>query len=44
MNIDDIIQLAAEAKAAELIQQIESGELTYDAVIAGLYHPREGAT
>ena len=36
MNIDDVIQLAAEAKAEELITQIKKGELSYDAVMAKL--------
>ena len=36
MNIDEVIQLAAEAKAKELITQIETGELSYDAVMADL--------
>lgn len=37
MSLDDIIQLAAESKAAELITRIESGELSYEAAIAGLH-------
>lgn len=36
MSLDDIIQLAAESKAAPLITRIEAGELSYDAVMAEL--------
>ena len=36
MNLDDIITAAAEARAAELIAQIEKGELTYKAVMDDL--------
>lgn len=36
MTIDDIVNLAAKARAQELIKQIESGELTYDEAVASL--------
>ena len=36
MNIDDVILLAATARANELIKQIESGERSYEAVMAEL--------
>ena len=36
MTTDDIVNLAAKARAQELIEQIEAGELTYDEAIASL--------
>ena len=36
MTIDKIIDLAAKARAQELIEQIEADELTYDEAIASL--------
>jgi len=36
MNLDEVIQLAAEAKAAELIKQIEAGDITYEQAILDL--------
>lgn len=36
MNLDEVIQLAAELRAAELISLIESGATTYEAVMADL--------
>ena len=36
MSLNDIVQLAAEARAAELITHIEKGELSYEAVMAEL--------
>lgn len=37
MDIDEVIQLAAEAKAAELIKQIEAGDITYEQCIKNLW-------
>lgn len=36
MDIDEVIQLAAESKAAALIKEIESGSTTYEVVMAEL--------
>ena len=36
MNIDGVIQLAVKARAAELIAQIENGEISYKNVMAEL--------
>lgn len=36
MDIDEVIQLAAESKAAALIEQIESGATDYETVMAEL--------
>jgi len=36
MTIDTIIQLAARARADEIIARIDSGEITYEQAIAGL--------
>lgn len=36
MDIDRIINLAAKARAQELIAQIEAGELSYEQAIADL--------
>lgn len=36
MNLEIIIELAARAKADELITKIENGEISYDATMSGL--------
>ena len=36
MNLDNLIEIAAKARASDFIQQIEKGEITYEAVIAEL--------